>query len=437
MKIRTLISASFAVACALAAAAANDALRVELALDTRIASIGGELWRQVPPANTPIALTPERSAGVRVAPPFEGNARYGRIRLGNGPHADFGLILVDEPAGEPEKRRLFIDANRNGDFTDDGDGRWKTLSRRPNDVVISSHPVVLRASWGDAARETSAGDYAGMFTYLPDQTGTWILGFRGTTARVGRLDVGGVNARVVAMETDNDAVFSTAAAQPLHLWIDADNDGMFNWNERFDAREPFALAGRVFEASFTPDGAQLALTPSDRPAQVLKERRIQRPGRTELLAAGTPAPDFTALRPDGSELRFSELRGQIVILDFWAPWCGPCKASMPALDELYRQVRDQGVTVLGLCVWDTRAAFDKWVASPQVKTSYPLAFDPAGRDAENNNADSIASKFYDVTGIPTFYVIDRDGKVAASFVGNSPQSKQGLRDTLARLGVKL
>jgi len=433
-----LLFASLLAAAALApCAAGGESLQTTLTLDTNIASIGGELWRQTQPNNTPIVLASAKPDWVKAAPVFQGTARYGRFRLGNGPHAEYGVIVVDEPPGRADLRRLFIDANRDGDFTNDGDGKWTTLARRPNDLVIAAHPTVLRASWGDAKRETASGDYAVMLAYLPDRDGQWVLSYRGTTARVGELDLGETKARVVAMETDNDAVFATPASHPLHLWIDLDRDGHFNWNERFDAREAFVIDGRTIEARFSPDGAELTLAPSTRAPQQLVERRIPRPGRVELLAAGTRAPDFTALNPDGSKLKLSELHGQIVILDFWAPWCGPCKASMPALDELYRSVKDQGVTVLGLCVWDTRAAFDKWIEKPQVKTTYPLAFDPAGRDAENNNADSIASKHYNVTGIPTFYVIDREGRVAASYLGNSEASKQGLRDTLVRMGVKL
>ena len=437
MRLHRLLLAAALGTLAAALPATETTIHTTLALDLQIASLRGELWRQIPPLNTAVELDGSRPDWVVREPEYEGTPRYGRIRIGNGPHREFGLLVVHEPEGRPEARRLFIDANRNGDLTDDGNGHWNVVSRQPNNVVVSSQPAVLRASWGDATGETAAGDYAVMFIYVPAKDGTYGLSYRGTTARVGELALDGVKARVVAVETDNDAVFATPARHPLHLWIDADRDGHFNWNERFDAREAFVLNGQTLEARFSPDGAELTLAPSTRAPQQLVERRIPRPGRVELLAAGVRAPEFTALKPDGSEMKLSELRGQIVILDFWAPWCGPCKASMPALDELYRNVKDQGVTVLGLCVWDTRAAFDKWIEQPQVKTTYPLAFDPAGRDAENNNADSIASKHYNVTGIPTFYVIDRDGKVAASYVGNTAASKQGLRDTLTRLGVGL
>lgn len=410
-----------------------------LELDTRIASQGGALWREIPPRNQPVPLTGAKPAAIVREPAYRGTPRYGAIRLGNGPHGLHHVVVDHEAGDDPAQRRLYIDANRNGDLTDDGDGRWKTLSRQPNNVTVGAHPAVLRASWGDATTETGSADYAVIFVYLPDRErpGEYALSYRGTTARVGRLGLGDRTVRVVAVETDADAVFDLGSSNPVHLFVDADDDGFFDWNERFDAREPFALGGSVYTAGFTPDGARLTLAPTDRPAQQLKERRITRPEQRVLLGAGTAAPDFVALRAEGGEMRLSDYRGRIVILDFWAPWCGPCKASMPGLDQLYRETKDEGVVVLGLCVWDTRAAFDRWLAKPQVPTSYPLAFDPAGRNTENQNADSIASRLYHVTGIPTFYVIDREGKIAAAFVGSGEQSKQGLRDALVRLGVRL
>ena len=146
-----------------------------------------------------------------------------------------------------------------------------------------------------------------------------------------------------------------------------------------------------------------------------------------LLAVGTPAPDFTATAPDGSQVHLSDYKGKIVVLDFWSTWCGPCQRSMPHLEKVYQSVKDKNVAVLGVCVWDKKPEYDKWVADKRGVYHFPTAFDPAA-----TQQDSIASKLYHVSGIPTQYVIDKDGKIAASTVGYD-ENRTVLEDTLKKL----
>ena len=149
-----------------------------------------------------------------------------------------------------------------------------------------------------------------------------------------------------------------------------------------------------------------------------------------LLAIGSPAPDFAALTPDGKTVHLSDYKGKTVVLDFWATWCGPCQRSMPHLEKVYQQVKDKNVAVLGVCVWDEKGAYDKWVTqNVGTKYNFPVAFDPAGRGKSN-----IAGGLYKVTGIPTQYVIDKDGKVAASTVGYEDGDSR-LEANLSKLGV--
>ncbi|MCW3058526.1 MAG: Thiol-disulfide isomerase and thioredoxin [Capsulimonas sp.] len=152
----------------------------------------------------------------------------------------------------------------------------------------------------------------------------------------------------------------------------------------------------------------------------------------KLLAAGTPAPDFTATMPDGTPVKLSDLKGKIVVLDFWATWCAPCQMSMPHLEKVYQAVKDKDVAVLGVCVWDDKKAYDKWVVDKKSTYSFPTAFDPAARASEK----SIASKLYNVSGIPTQYIIDRNGKVAATTVGYD-ENDHVLEKALVKLGVDI
>lgn len=121
-----------------------------------------------------------------------------------------------------------------------------------------------------------------------------------------------------------------------------------------------------------------------------------------------------------------------MVLDFWSTWCGPCQMSMPHLEKVYEQVNDKDVVVLGVCVWDDKAAYDKWVSVKKGIYTFATAFDPAGRD----NGASIANSLYNVGGIPTQYVIDQDGKVAATSVGYD-EGDHRLETALSGLGVDI
>ncbi len=151
--------------------------------------------------------------------------------------------------------------------------------------------------------------------------------------------------------------------------------------------------------------------------------------RPKLLPAGTPAPDFAAVAPDGTMVHLSDFKGKPVVLDFWSTWCGPCQMSMPHLEKVYERVKDKGVAVLGVCVWDDKTAYTQWVKNKAGVYTFPTAYDPAGRAPS-----SIAGSLYHVSGIPTQYVIDKDGNVAAANVGYD-ESDHRLEAALTKLGV--
>ena len=153
------------------------------------------------------------------------------------------------------------------------------------------------------------------------------------------------------------------------------------------------------------------------------------PAPPALLAKGTPAPDFTAVAPDGTMVHLSDYKGKAVVLDFWSTWCGPCQMSMPHLEKVYQQLKGKDVAVLGVCVWDEKAAYDKWVIEKKSTYTFPTAFDPAGR-----GPTGIAASLYKVSGIPTQYIIDKDGNVVEANVGYDP-SDHRLETALTKLGI--
>jgi thiol-disulfide isomerase/thioredoxin len=135
------------------------------------------------------------------------------------------------------------------------------------------------------------------------------------------------------------------------------------------------------------------------------------------LQPGAAAPDFVSKDPTGQEIRLGNIKNKIVVLDFWATWCGPCMKSMPHVQEVAKKFKDQDVVVLAVCTSDTRANFTKWVqAKRAVHPNISFTCDPNERGSATYDQRA-AQKLYGVEGIPTQFVIGKDGKIAATFVG--------------------
>jgi thiol-disulfide isomerase/thioredoxin len=438
----TLRPFAAAAALILAATAAPAAApkEIPLSVDPKILAEGGDLWGKLPFYNDPVALSPEKPAGVKKAPAANGTLAYGSIKAGNGPRSSYLVAVDQEPEGKPELRRIYVDTNQNGDLSDDGDGQWQKQIARGK-VTAGTHTVLLRASYGTAEKETASGDYSVLFIYTIWRLDAgYQLSQRRAAGRVGQIDVDGKSVRLVLIENDNDARFDRFVAtgdkpRPFWLMADLDGDGQFDpYTEKLDARQPVKLGSTTYDLSAPIDGSRLTLTPTTKVAQAPGQKPAAgTPApRQPLLAAGTVAPDFTALTADNKPVKLSDFRGKVVLVDFWAPWCGPCKASMPYVESLHQKAGNQDFVVLGVCVWEARANFDKWMVEPQVKTSYLKIFDPAERGDDN-----IAKKLYNVSGIPTFYVVGKDGKVIEGFVGNSPANKAKLTEILQQNGLEI
>jgi peroxiredoxin len=121
--------------------------------------------------------------------------------------------------------------------------------------------------------------------------------------------------------------------------------------------------------------------------------------RAAAPAAGSPAPDFTLPTADGRNLRLQELRGQVVLLNFWATWCGPCREEMPQLDKLHAKYRTSGFTLLGVNIDDDPHAATALAA--KLGLGFPVLLD----------VDKRVSKLYELGTMPSTVLIDRDGRV--------------------------
>lgn len=136
-------------------------------------------------------------------------------------------------------------------------------------------------------------------------------------------------------------------------------------------------------------------------------------------AIGHPAPDFTLTTLEGQEVNLSELRGQPLVLNFWATWCGPCRAEMPELQRLHDRLGPGGLVVLGI----NQDEPDQAIAAfrQELGVSFPTVIDRRMG----------VSREYAVNSIPTTFFVDRQGVIRDRFIG--PMSDAVLADKTAAI----
>ena len=123
---------------------------------------------------------------------------------------------------------------------------------------------------------------------------------------------------------------------------------------------------------------------------------------------GQSAPDFALKSSTGANLRLSEYRGDVVMINFWATWCGPCRQEMPLLDELYTRYERVGFNLLGVNIDDDSRRAMQMV--DELGVTFPVLFD----------ARKEVSKLYNVDAMPVTVLVDREGNVRYVHQGYKP-----------------
>jgi thiol-disulfide isomerase/thioredoxin len=122
-----------------------------------------------------------------------------------------------------------------------------------------------------------------------------------------------------------------------------------------------------------------------------------------------PAPGFQLSGRGGKSIDLSQFKGQVVMINFWATWCGPCRQEMPLLEDIYKKYKPMGFTLVGVNVEPDAKSAEAWLAK-QKPVSFPIAFD----------TDSKVSKLYKVAGMPSTVFVDRKGNVRVMHKGYKP-----------------
>jgi peroxiredoxin len=145
------------------------------------------------------------------------------------------------------------------------------------------------------------------------------------------------------------------------------------------------------------------------------------PGLAGADLRGQPAPDFALRSLGGPNLRLSELRGEVVLVNFWATWCGPCREEMPLLNQIYKQYHPVGFELLGVNIDDASGRAAEMARTLGV--SFPVLFDDS----------KTVSRLYEVNTMPMTLLIGRDGTVRYLHQGYQRGTEQTYLDQIREL----
>jgi len=140
-----------------------------------------------------------------------------------------------------------------------------------------------------------------------------------------------------------------------------------------------------------------------------------------LATPSGPAPTFSLPAHAGGTVSLAQFKGQVVMINFWASWCGPCRTEMPILDSIYRKYKPMGFTLIGVNVEPDRNAAEAWLK--QTPVTFPVLFD----------TKSTVSSLYGVPGMPTTVFIDRKGNVRTLHQGYKPGDENEYLDQIRAL----
>ncbi len=135
------------------------------------------------------------------------------------------------------------------------------------------------------------------------------------------------------------------------------------------------------------------------------------------------APDFTLEDMDGKSYTLSSLRGKVVMVNFWATWCPPCREEIPSMETLYQALHKKGFIVLAINQWEAPDHVFSYMGQLEVYPSFPILFD----------RDSHVSEAFEVKGLPTTLIIDKQGRVVYRAIGGRNFNHPEVRKLIQQL----
>lgn len=176
-----------------------------------------------------------------------------------------------------------------------------------------------------------------------------------------------------------------------------------------------AIAAIIWWLEYRPGANEAAVSPisGERYGSLALPATLVPPGLEVGSQAGNLAPNFLLETLDGGEIRLSDLRGQAVVLNFWAKWCRPCRREMPQFVTAYQRYRNEGLVIVAVNLQEGRKTIRDF--ADDFGIDFPIAMDRRGDVADE----------YHLLGLPTTYFIDRDGVIRSVYRGPFLEQSRG------------
>jgi len=345
-----------------------------------------------------LELTSIAPLSIKKAPKLI-NPLYGIIPTHSDGNRIFHVIL-DEVSSN--KATLYIDANGDGDLTNDPQNSWKTYSFSDGSTQWLGNTAIT------LSQGTTSLD-AHLVVYKYDKNDPSLAAYKNILffyrdyAYAGKATIGGKTWTVMLSD---DALGGDFSAKGTFLLVDRDGNGSFDpkW-ESFDVKAPFTLEGQSYELTdLQPLGGEFTIIKSSQSVAELKAPPDH--------AIGKKITSFTASDMDGKTVNFPrDFAGKIVMLDFWATWCGPCMEEVPGLADCYSKFKDKGFAVLGITLDNANQARQIREVMKDKNMLWQEIYDGKGWKAQ-------IAQLYFIQSIPSSFLVDGDTGEILSAGGN-------------------